>query len=108
MAQAGLNIGQAMADVAAIAILQHRAAQDAQVLNDQLNHALNTRILIEQAKGMVAERRRMTCTKPSPACVATPAPTTCAWPTSPATSPKVDSTRRCCHEPDPVRLRQTG
>jgi AmiR/NasT family two-component response regulator len=59
MAQAGLNIGQAMADVAAIAVLQHRATQDAQVLNDQLNHALNTRIVIEQAKGMVAERRRI-------------------------------------------------
>jgi GAF domain-containing protein len=51
---------QAMADVATIAILQHRAAIEAQVLNDQLNHALNSRVVIEQAKGMVAERDDLT------------------------------------------------
>jgi GAF domain-containing protein len=38
MARADLNIGQAMADVAAIAILQHRAAQDAQVLNGRFGY----------------------------------------------------------------------
>jgi GAF domain-containing protein len=50
---------QAMADVATIAILQHRATFEAQVVNDQLNHALNSRIVIEQAKGMVAEREQV-------------------------------------------------
>lgn len=51
---------QAMADVATIAILQYRAAHEAQAVNEQLNHALNIRILVEQAKGMVAEREGLT------------------------------------------------
>ena len=44
------------ADVATIAILQHRAAIEAQIVNQQLQHALDSRIAIEQAKGMIAER----------------------------------------------------
>jgi GAF domain-containing protein len=56
MRQADLDAAQAMADVATIAILQHRAAHEAQLLNEQLNQALNSRIVIEQAKGVLAER----------------------------------------------------
>jgi GAF domain-containing protein len=56
MRQADLDAAQAFADVATIAILQHRASTEAQALNEQLNHALNSRIVIEQAKGMIAER----------------------------------------------------
>ena len=56
MRQSDVDAAQAFADVATIAILQHRAAIEAQVLNEQLNHALNSRVVIEQAKGMVAER----------------------------------------------------
>ncbi|MDZ7679931.1 MAG: GAF and ANTAR domain-containing protein [Acidimicrobiales bacterium] len=56
MTIADVSAAQAFADVATIAILQHRSALEAQVLNDQLNHALNSRIAIEQAKGMIAER----------------------------------------------------
>jgi AmiR/NasT family two-component response regulator len=56
MRQTDVEAAQALADVATIAILQHRAAFEAQVLNEQLHRALNTRIVIEQAKGMVAER----------------------------------------------------
>jgi AmiR/NasT family two-component response regulator len=57
--QTDLDAAQALADVATIAILQHRATLDAQILNEQLNHALNSRIIIEQAKGMVAQHDRL-------------------------------------------------
>lgn len=56
LAQADVDAAQALADVATITILQHRAALEAQVLNAQLSHALNSRIVIEQAKGMLSER----------------------------------------------------
>lgn len=54
--EADVVAAQALADVATIAILQHRAAIQAHTVIDQLNHALNSRILIEQAKGVLAER----------------------------------------------------
>ncbi len=54
--EADVAAAQALADVATIAILQHRAATQAHVVVDQLNRALNSRIMIEQAKGMLAER----------------------------------------------------
>src|SRR6478672_11869240 len=56
MRPADVDAAQALADVATIAILQHRATLEAQILNEQLNEALNSRVVIEQAKGMVAER----------------------------------------------------
>jgi transcriptional regulator with GAF, ATPase, and Fis domain len=51
-----LRIGQALADVATIGLLQQRAIRRRDDLTEQLQTALNTRVLIEQAKGMVAER----------------------------------------------------
>ena len=56
LVQTDLKAAQALADVATIAILQHRVAEEARILNEQLDHALNSRILIEQAKGVWAER----------------------------------------------------
>jgi len=56
MREADVVAAQALADVATIAILQHRAALEAQMVTEQLRSALNTRIVIEQAKGVVAER----------------------------------------------------
>ena len=56
MTSEDIEIAQAFADVATIAILQNRVAAEAQMLNEQLTHALQSRIVIEQAKGMVAER----------------------------------------------------
>lgn len=50
---------QALADVATIAILQHRVGLEASVVNIQLNEALNSRVVIEQAKGVIAERARI-------------------------------------------------
>lgn len=47
-------IAQAFADVATITLLQERAARESAVINEQLQRALNTRILIEQAKGVIS------------------------------------------------------
>ena len=53
---ADVSAGQALADVAAISLCQVRAMRDSQLVTDQLQHALHSRIAIEQAKGMLAER----------------------------------------------------
>ncbi len=57
LSDADVAAAQALADVATIAVLQHRAVRDTQLVNEQLHYALNSRVVIEQAKGMVAERK---------------------------------------------------
>ncbi|WP_405163651.1 GAF and ANTAR domain-containing protein [Nocardia sp. NBC_01499] len=53
---ADLTVGQALADVATIGILHQRVVTRTEVVNRQLQLALNTRIIIEQAKGVLSER----------------------------------------------------
>ena len=49
------HVAQAMADVATIGVLQARAIHDGQVIAAQLQAALESRVAIEQAKGIIAE-----------------------------------------------------
>lgn len=49
-----LALAHALADLASIAILQAAAATEARERDTQLQHALDSRIVIEQAKGMIA------------------------------------------------------
>src|SRR6202030_511170 len=54
---AGIRVGQALADVATISLLHERGMRHSDTLNEQLQTALNSRVIIEQAKGKLAERR---------------------------------------------------
>ena len=54
------RIVQAMADVATIGLLQERAVRRGELLSEQLQGALTSRIIIEQAKGAIAQAGRVT------------------------------------------------
>ena len=51
-----VQVGQALADVATISLLHERSIRRRDTLNEQLQTALNSRVIIEQAKGKLAER----------------------------------------------------
>lgn len=51
-----LLVGQALADVASVSIVHARALREAETLADHLELAVRSRVVIEQAKGVVAER----------------------------------------------------
>ena len=70
-------LAQALTDVATIAILQHRAAVEAH-------------IVIEQAKGVIAERSQLDMDQAFAGCASMPAATTCSsstWPKESSTGP---------------------
>jgi GAF domain-containing protein len=56
MAEADVIVARAFADLATISIVQHRAGAEAQRVNEKLSAALTSRVVIEQAKGVLAER----------------------------------------------------
>jgi GAF domain-containing protein len=52
-------LAQALADIATIALLQRRALTSSELLSEQLQEALNDRVIIEQVKGLLAERGQL-------------------------------------------------
>jgi transcriptional regulator with GAF, ATPase, and Fis domain len=54
LSEADVDLGQALCDVATIALLQERTIRSGEILAEQLQGALNSRIVIEQAKGVLA------------------------------------------------------
>lgn len=57
LAAEDISITQGLADVATIGILHERALRESDVAQQQLQHALNSRVIIEQAKGVIAQTR---------------------------------------------------
>ncbi|MFB6720881.1 GAF and ANTAR domain-containing protein [Kribbella sp. NPDC056345] len=59
LSRSDVALGQALCDIATVGLLQERTVRRGEVLAEQLQSALNSRILIEQAKGVLSERSRI-------------------------------------------------
>lgn len=55
LSAADLGVAQALAHVASVALVSGRAARDKTLLAEQLQNALNSRVILEQAEGIVAQ-----------------------------------------------------
>lgn len=53
------SAAQALSDVATISILQQRIAEESALTQQQLQRALDSRVIIEQAKGQLAQQRNI-------------------------------------------------
>ena len=62
LSDSDLAAAQALADVATIGLIHQRAAEDARLLTEQLQRALDSRIVIEQAKGVLAAQGGLSMT----------------------------------------------
>jgi GAF domain-containing protein len=60
LTDADVDVARGFADIAAIALIQEELVRDTQATVEQLTHALSTRVTIEQAKGVLAERLGVT------------------------------------------------
>jgi GAF domain-containing protein len=54
-----LRLAQALAYVAAVALVQEKASEDTALVNARLQRALDSRVVLEQAKGVLAQRGRL-------------------------------------------------
>lgn len=83
-----LAVTQALAAVATIVVLQRRSMLRQEELTGQLQTALNTRVVIEQAKGSSPSGAGSTWTRRTGCCAATPATTAASSPKWPTLSPR--------------------